>query len=378
MSEVTTEYPPQIRAPVRRENARNLVLLSLISFALSVIGTRLFLHLAGYPMIANDVLHIAHVLWGGLLLFIGSLLPLVFSNRWALTWCAILGGAGMGLFIDEVGKFITMSNDYHYPYAAPIIYASFLLTVQLYLRVRRPAEATPRAEMYRALEQITEVLDSDLDDEERNAIERRLVHVAENTDDANLKRLAGALYDFVEAEKVHIVPRRLNRVQRVTRPIAEGFFRVITQPRLKWFLVIALGILGWSLVIEFGLLMAALPDPAGVLADLLGPNMTRGQLDTTSEAVLYLVRTGLQGLSGVLLVIGGLLIAVKRERTGIRLSTSMLILSLSVINLLVWYFDQFSATALTLAEFFLLLALTYYRRMYLKKPQPEPVWVGRD
>src|SRR5574338_939115 len=198
MSEIFPENPPQIRTPVRRQNARGLVLLSLISFALSVIGTRLFLHLAGYPMIANDVLHIAHVLWGGLLLFVASLLPLVFANRWALTWCAILGGVGMGLFIDEVGKFITMSNDYHFPYAAPIIYASFLLTVQLYLRVRQQPKDSPRGEMYRTLEQITEVLDSDLDDQERIAIEERLLAITQNSKDPNLIRLAFALHEFVE------------------------------------------------------------------------------------------------------------------------------------------------------------------------------------
>src|SRR5512133_108093 len=152
-----------VRSPVKREGAERYILLSLVSFALSVIVTRTFLQMTGYPQIGNGTLHIAHVLWGGLLLFIASLLPLIFANRWMLNLSAILSGVGVGLFIDEVGKFITQTNDYFYPPAAPIIYAFFLLTLLLYLMVRRPKEHTPRGMMYRVMEDLTEVLARDLD-----------------------------------------------------------------------------------------------------------------------------------------------------------------------------------------------------------------------
>jgi hypothetical protein len=66
----------------------------------------------GYPQIGNDVLHIAHALWGGLLLLVALMLPLAFANRRFLQASAWLGGVGAGLFIDEVGKFITQANDY--------------------------------------------------------------------------------------------------------------------------------------------------------------------------------------------------------------------------------------------------------------------------
>src|SRR6476619_4503640 len=120
-----------INQPVRRAGARQHVLVTLLSFASSVILTRLFLQLTGYPQLGGGTLHIAHVLWCGLLLFAASILPLVFANRWVYTLTALLSGAGVGLFIDEVGKFITQGNDYFFPAAAPVIYASFLLTVLL-------------------------------------------------------------------------------------------------------------------------------------------------------------------------------------------------------------------------------------------------------
>lgn len=55
--------------PVKREGAEDYLLLSLISFGASVVFTRLFLNLANFPKLGNDNLHIAHVLWGGLILF---------------------------------------------------------------------------------------------------------------------------------------------------------------------------------------------------------------------------------------------------------------------------------------------------------------------
>src|SRR4051812_2558514 len=100
------------RSPVKRRNAQYYLLITVMSFAGSVVMTRLFLGLTGYPQLGNSELHIAHVLWGGLLLFIASILPLIFANRWVYFVSAVLNGIGVGLFIDEVGKFITRSNDY--------------------------------------------------------------------------------------------------------------------------------------------------------------------------------------------------------------------------------------------------------------------------
>ena len=147
-----------LRRPVRRERAELHLLFTLLSFAASVASTRLFLELTGYPQLGNSTLHIAHVLWGGLFLFAAALLPLIFSNRWVYAAGAIFAGIGVGLFIDEVGKFITQSNDYFYPGAAPIVYAFFLLTVLIYLRVRKPGRRDARTELYRALDSFQEIL----------------------------------------------------------------------------------------------------------------------------------------------------------------------------------------------------------------------------
>jgi hypothetical protein len=63
-----------------------------------------------------------------------------------MIWAALLSGVGLGLFIDEVGKFITSNNNYFFPLAAPIIYLAFLLTVAVartsaHRKARSPEQA---------------------------------------------------------------------------------------------------------------------------------------------------------------------------------------------------------------------------------------------
>jgi hypothetical protein len=91
-----------------------------VSFGVTVVVTRLYLSLTGYPQIGHGEFHLAHELWGGLLLMTAATLQLLWSNAWVMTAAAVCAGAGSGLFVDEVGKFITARNDYLTPLAAPI------------------------------------------------------------------------------------------------------------------------------------------------------------------------------------------------------------------------------------------------------------------
>lgn len=98
----------------------------VIAGVLSVLAIRSFLMLTGYPQIGNESLHIAHVLYGGMILMVAFLL-LLLSDKPNKLLAALLGGIGFGFFIDEVGKFVTQDNDYFYEPAALIMYVIFLL-----------------------------------------------------------------------------------------------------------------------------------------------------------------------------------------------------------------------------------------------------------
>lgn len=134
--------PPGARPRVR-DGAERSLLLVIVSFIVAVVGTRWFLQATGYPQVGGGELHVAHMLWGGLALVVAALLLLVVSASWAQPITAILTGAGTGLFIDEVGKFITASNDYFYPLAAPLIYGLLLAFALVFLLVRHRDGGAP-------------------------------------------------------------------------------------------------------------------------------------------------------------------------------------------------------------------------------------------
>lgn len=134
----------RLGAPRDTAAVRHLVTF-LVASVVTVLGTRAYLVATGYPQIGGGGLHLAHVLWGGLLMALAMMLLLSYVGPVPRSLGAVVGGVGFGLFIDEVGKFVTSDNDYFYAPTAAIIY---LVTVLLVLvveglhgrRAHHPAE----------------------------------------------------------------------------------------------------------------------------------------------------------------------------------------------------------------------------------------------
>jgi hypothetical protein len=134
-----------IRGLPRDPQASPHIMAMLVSAVATVLLVRGFLAAAGYPQIGGGGLHVAHVLWGGLLMVMGLVLLLSFAGPVIRPVAAVVSGVGIGLFIDEVGKFVTSDNDYFYRPAAALMYvfvAGLVLLVQLLhgRRAHHPAE----------------------------------------------------------------------------------------------------------------------------------------------------------------------------------------------------------------------------------------------
>lgn len=355
-----------IRSGVRRPGAEQLILLSLVSFASTVIITRLFLELTGYPQIGNSELHIAHVLWGGLLLFVAALIPLLFLNQWAFTSTAILSGVGVGLFIDEVGKFITQSNDYFYPPAAPIIYGFFLLTVLFYFQIRKEEKRTPRTRMYHSLHGMAEVLDNDLDAVEKKALVAELKTVAQSKNEPDLARLADELLKFLESDQVRIVERKPNFLTRLRENILQFINNLLTQRVTRVALVVLLGILSLASTIEVISLLVYRFVPNFKFP--LPMYLTLGEISPHYNINWFLLRVGLQAALGILSLAALVFIFIGKEERGLFWAQVSMIIGLTGLNLIVFYIDQFSAVISTLYQFAIVQLISSYRRRFLVRP----------
>jgi hypothetical protein len=192
----------------------------------TILAVRLFLELTGYPQIGDSTLHIAHAEWGGLAMTLAVLMQLIFLSKRTETVAAMLGGAGFGLFIDEVGKFVTQSNDYFFQPSVAIMYVTF---VGLYLVVRyifSSAGITEVEYLANAIRELGEGSGVGLEESER----KEILYYLDRCDQRNplvgdLRRLATDFYLSDEAATLGLY-RRWKR----------GFFRRYRRlTRSRWF-----------------------------------------------------------------------------------------------------------------------------------------------
>jgi hypothetical protein len=140
----------------------------------SFLGIRWFLAITDYPRIGSNGIHIAHMLWGGLLMLLALLLLMAFLDRSIGQVAAAIAGLGFGTFIDEIGKFVTADNDYFYRPAVALVYAAFVvafLVARAFVGQRRLSEAEAIAN---ALRLLAESADGPIEPEDRARIARLL------------------------------------------------------------------------------------------------------------------------------------------------------------------------------------------------------------
>lgn len=352
------------RSPIRRLHADEYLLLTLLSFAFSVAATRLFLELTGFPQLGGGGIHIAHVLWGGVLLFLAALLPLIYAGRWARVTGAVLAGLGVGLFIDEVGKFITSSNDYFHPSAAPIVYAVFLLTLLLYTLVSRSRKSDPRTELYNIFTQLEEVVDQTFSMEDRKEMQQRLEKIRAESSDRDLVDLAAVLEVYLNKHDLQVAPSELSFWIRLRDWWLKIEQKIFPRKRFRAILVgVLLGYGIWSIFLTLGAFLDINnPDELQLfLDDLMANRLVRSLTSLT----WFEARMALEGALGLAIILAAVFWIFRAEKRASALAYAALLLSITVVNLLVFYFDQFSTIGLAAVQFLLLVTVLRYRQRFL-------------
>jgi uncharacterized membrane protein YwzB len=322
------------------ERSSNLMLIVLVSCALTVALTRLFLVLTGYPQIGNATFHIAHALWGGLALFLAGIIALAVQNRGADIIGALLTGIGFGLFVDEVGKFITQKNDYFFPLAAPIVYASLLLILLLTELSRRHQLRSPRAHLLAAISLSQTIADGTVTPTEIKAMESHIRQARTGSlDDASAALLNGietsmALADLVQDPYLFVarVRRRLGRLVASWLPAARA--RRLARIAMAFFCGLGL--------FQLALLIGSAFTPQGLRQALTVSvhNQPVGEFGQTVLILTWVLNIVVTVLAGI--TWWALRPRRPRRRLALRCGYAAMLLMLLLGNLLSSYVDQFA------------------------------------
>jgi len=204
-------YRKKIRRHVNR-NLRGLDRLELwlVSAITTILAVRMFLELTGYPQVGGSSFHIAHVLWGGLVMAVGAIIMFIFlGNRLALLG-TFMSGIGFGLFIDEVGKFVTKDNDYFYKPSVAIMYTVFIILYMVTRWVITSAAYTENEYLVNSISELQNIPIGHATTGEKKLILYLLANSdAGNPLAADLKGVVNRI-DTTLAEKVSLVVRWRN------------------------------------------------------------------------------------------------------------------------------------------------------------------------
>jgi hypothetical protein len=346
------------RVWVRNIDAQELVDAYLVAAVFAVLSIRLYLFLSRYPQVGGGGLHVAHMLWGGLLMVVSQFLLLTLLARRARQICAVVGGLGFGLFIDELGKFITSDNNYFFKPAAGLIYLVFVL---FFLGSRAFVHwrgFSGREYLVNAVELLKEAALRDMDDHERH---RALAYLAR----------AGAGEPLVAAlsatiESVPPTPdARPSLLARFERRLRDRYEEIVLS---NWFPTAVSGVFA-------ALAAVALVEVVVVL--LVVDDVLRG-----SANHLYMdgLRATVQGLSFVAwvelasalvagtLVVAGFLVLRFRRLGAYRLFELSVFVTIFVTQPFTFYQAQFAAAAGLLVSLPLLSAVQFMIRREERRP----------
>jgi hypothetical protein len=112
---------------VRRVTAMQDFEVFFVTSVATILLVRMILAATGWPQIGGGKIHFAHLLWGGIGMLLAFILFMAMEGRLWDFLATLSAGIGFGLFLDELGKFITSDNDYFFRPAVAIMYVLFVV-----------------------------------------------------------------------------------------------------------------------------------------------------------------------------------------------------------------------------------------------------------
>lgn len=220
----------KIHYPPRDIEAGDFIEYFLISGVTSILIIRTFLNLTSYPQLGGQNFHIAHMLWGGILMMIALLSLFVFLNKEVKYFASVVGGVGFGAFLDELGKFITSDNNYFYRPTIAIIYVIFVLLFLAARAVEKYFKFSKDEYAVNAVEITKQTLMHDLDEQEK----KTALSYFHKSDKENpiVKAMLNVLQDSVTLPSKK--PNIFHKVKLFAKKI---YLKLIRAPRFAIFII---------------------------------------------------------------------------------------------------------------------------------------------
>lgn len=211
---------------VRDLNSSVLTEIWLVSAVVTILGIRIYLAATGYPQVGGAKLHVAHMLWGGLGMTVAIGLLVIFaSDVWKLP-AAVIGGAGFGCFIDELGKFITKDNDYFYRPTIALIYAVLVVLFLIARSVDRFDKITPSDHLFYSVQSLQSLVVGHMDGTRQQAALQHL------SDSGERGPLADAIRTMLE--HADLVERRAESpIMRLRQALISRYWTLVSGGLLR-------------------------------------------------------------------------------------------------------------------------------------------------
>jgi hypothetical protein len=266
------------------------------------------------------------MLWGGLLMIVGTVMLFNFLDRTAHRAAAVVCGIGFGLFVDELGKFITSDNNYFFRPASSIIYIVFVLMFMAFRALRTERHVTDREYLANAIEAYQQALIHDFD---RAYLDRARHYLAM---DRSGSEMTHAFADLLDA--CPIVERAGTGRLEALRTWVGRTYSFLSQQ--WWFDVAVLALFATESLVSLGVaLYASITANGFVLPTHL----------TIETALRHIQRIGdiLFAAVAVALVIAGAVVMVQSRLQALRLFRLSILVSIFLTEVFAFYDIQFDA-----------------------------------